>query len=92
MPGLTINSGNLTITPNGFSTLRRYIRQVANPADATSAMVEGPSIVIAKVSGQGAINWRYEVGDLVVEGRAYSATGYGPYPAAGSTASKRIAI
>jgi hypothetical protein len=56
-------------------------------------MAEGPSIVIAKVTGQSAVNWRFEVGSLVVEGRAFSATDdFPPYPDPGSTITKLIDV
>lgn len=56
---------------NGFSTVNRYPRQVANPGDTVLTMVEGPTILInAAISGtNGArIAWRFECGALTAVG------------------------
>jgi len=91
MAGLIITPDEFTVTPDGFSTENRYIREVADPGDATMAMAEGRSLHITYPSGTELINWRFEVGDLVVTG--YAAGGaHTPYPAAGLTTTRKVAI
>lgn len=61
---IEFNGTDLTIGSNGFSTLNRYIRQVANSADGVMWMVQGPSLAINYLA-QGVsdrVNWRFECG------------------------------
>lgn len=87
MPGIEFNGTDLIITPNGFSTENRYIREVANTTGA-SWMVEGPSMSISvETIGQSSYNWRFEVGPYTVAGGAAH-----PPPAAGFAIDKAVKI
>lgn len=76
---------------NGFSTVNRYPRQVANPGDTVLTMVEGPTILInAAISGtNGArIAWRFECGALTATGPRDGVT----TPAAGFAIDRPIGL
>jgi hypothetical protein len=91
MAGIVIEDGDLTITPNGFSTVNRHIREVANPADADMWMVQGSSIAVGQI-GSGVniyVGWRVQIGPLDVVSTAF---GRGPTPAGGFNTARPIAL
>ena len=88
--GVIFTGTDFIMGANGFSTQNRYVRQVANPANAMMAMVEGPSIAISfETEGSTfTFNWRYECGSLTRVGGNPSV---GP-PAAGFATDRLIAL
>lgn len=91
---IEFNGTDLTIGSNGFSTLNRYIRQVANSADGVMWMVEGPSLAInyKAQSVSDRVNWRFECGALTYESVEYLFTPGDTNVANGFATSRLIAV
>lgn len=91
MAGISVENGELTITPNGFSTVNRHVRQVSDVADAVMWMVEGPSIRVEQIGSGGNIyaGWRVQIGPLDVVSNTFD---LGPIPAGGYNTARPIAL
>ncbi|MBX9684730.1 MAG: hypothetical protein K2X41_13175 [Hyphomicrobium sp.] len=76
--GIELSGDRLIIGDGAIDTNNRYLRQVANPADAMMAMVEGGSMLVtSNRPGNDDFNWRYECGSLTfASGRNPPGTGF----------------
>ena len=88
--GMSFRDNVFSMGANGFSTVNRYPRQVANSADTVLTMVQGRSISVnATVAGTNGANisWRFECGALT-----FFSNGGTTVPAAGFATDKLVGV
>lgn len=69
---LDLNSSFIAVNDGQFDSRDRFVRKVANSADATMTMVTTVSLSATRKSGTETVSWRWQCGPVTFHGRSTS--------------------